>query len=283
MPVHDWTRVPAGIFHDFHLEWIAAVKHKLNRVLTGSEYYALAEQWAGGWGPDVVTLQRPEAPNVPPSGQHPSTGTGRRQPQPARGDDPRPGQKSGGIVALEEPSREPTVLAISDFPPRLRFHIVDERKWYLGKQKTVTVRHVSDHGVVAVFELLSPGNKSSQGDLDDLVRKARDLLTARIHFSLVDLFPPTRRDPQGIHPLIWGDDNQPFPFDPAKPLTCASYRAGPVPEAFVEPVGVGDALPELPIFLKGDEYVPLVLEDAYQAAFAEVPAVWRDALVSMPA
>ncbi len=45
----------------------------------------------------------------------------------------------------------------------------------------------------------------------------------------------------------------------------------------MEPVGVGDALPELPIFLKGDEYVPLALEDTYQAAFAEVPAVWRSA------
>ncbi len=62
MPVHDWTRVPAGILHDFHLEWIATVKHALNRVLTGSEYYALAEQWAGGWGPDILTLQRPECP-----------------------------------------------------------------------------------------------------------------------------------------------------------------------------------------------------------------------------
>src|SRR5208337_5053320 len=24
MPVHDWTRVSAGIFHHFHLEWIGA-------------------------------------------------------------------------------------------------------------------------------------------------------------------------------------------------------------------------------------------------------------------
>ncbi len=26
MPVHDWTRVEAGIFHDFHHAWIEEIK-----------------------------------------------------------------------------------------------------------------------------------------------------------------------------------------------------------------------------------------------------------------
>ena len=30
MPAHDWTRVVAGIFHDFHLGWIQAIKIALN-------------------------------------------------------------------------------------------------------------------------------------------------------------------------------------------------------------------------------------------------------------
>jgi hypothetical protein len=25
MPIHDWTKVDAGIFHAFHLHWIAAI------------------------------------------------------------------------------------------------------------------------------------------------------------------------------------------------------------------------------------------------------------------
>src|SRR5262249_50628681 len=68
--------------------------------------------------------------------------------------------------------------------------------------------------------------------------------------------------------------------DPAKPLTCASYRAGPLAEAFVEPVSVGDRLPDLPVFLVADEYVPVPLETTYQAAFEAVPDFWREALTS---
>jgi len=26
MPIHDWTRVDAGLFHDFHHEWISTTK-----------------------------------------------------------------------------------------------------------------------------------------------------------------------------------------------------------------------------------------------------------------
>ena len=48
MPIHDWTRVDAGIFHDFHHAWIEENKRALNRSLKGTDYYALAEQIAGG-------------------------------------------------------------------------------------------------------------------------------------------------------------------------------------------------------------------------------------------
>lgn len=30
MPVHDWTRVEAGIFHAFHHRWISAISDALN-------------------------------------------------------------------------------------------------------------------------------------------------------------------------------------------------------------------------------------------------------------
>ena len=57
MPIHDWTRVPAGIFHDFHHGWITAIRNALNAGLLPPDYYALAEQFAAGFGPDVLTLQ----------------------------------------------------------------------------------------------------------------------------------------------------------------------------------------------------------------------------------
>ena len=54
MPMHDWTRVEAGIYHDFHHEWISEIKRALNRGLLPEDYYALAEQQAAGFGPDVL-------------------------------------------------------------------------------------------------------------------------------------------------------------------------------------------------------------------------------------
>lgn len=67
MPMHDWTRVDAGIFHDFHHEWISEIKRALNSVLP-SDYYALAEQQAAGFGPDVLTLQERGDPGAAPAG-----------------------------------------------------------------------------------------------------------------------------------------------------------------------------------------------------------------------
>jgi hypothetical protein len=59
MPIHDWTRVDAGIFHDFHHSWIEEIKRALNRGLLPAEYYALAEQITSNLGPDVLTLHYP--------------------------------------------------------------------------------------------------------------------------------------------------------------------------------------------------------------------------------
>ena len=57
MPIHDWTRVESGIFHDFHGYWIQLIKAALNAGLLPPEYYALAEQVAVGVQPDVIALK----------------------------------------------------------------------------------------------------------------------------------------------------------------------------------------------------------------------------------
>src|SRR5687768_7449194 len=45
MPIHDWTRVDAGLFHAFRLQWSCAITDALNSELLPSDYYALAEPW----------------------------------------------------------------------------------------------------------------------------------------------------------------------------------------------------------------------------------------------
>ena len=62
MPVHDWTRVEAGIFHDFHTVWIGHLRTALNEGLLPKGYYALVEQHAGHTITDVLTLHASPVP-----------------------------------------------------------------------------------------------------------------------------------------------------------------------------------------------------------------------------
>jgi hypothetical protein len=255
MPIHDWTGVNARIFHAFHLSWIDEISRALNRGLLPRDYYALPEQIAGGVVPDVLTLRRP-APG-PPAARSPKA-------QPQRG--------SGGGMAVRTAR------------PKARFYIPDAPKWYANLQRAVVVRHVSEHRPVAVLEIVSPGNKDSRTSLVDFVDKTRILLAGGVHVSLLDLFPPARRDPQGIHSEVWGEgDGKAFCFDPLKPLTCAAYIGGGEPQAFVEPVAAGDVLPDLPLFLTAGEYVGTPLEATYGAAFDAFPEYWRGVLTQAQA
>ena len=63
-----------------------------------------------------------------------------------------------------------------------------------------------------------------------------------------------------------------FAPPPDKPLMLASYDAGAERVAYVETVGVGDALPDMPIFLKPGHYVLAPLEATYRATWQVFPA-----------
>ncbi|MBX9679801.1 MAG: hypothetical protein K2X38_13645 [Gemmataceae bacterium] len=60
MPIHDWTRVSAGTWHDFHVAWIAELRNVLNERVLPAGYYAQAEQMVGAMGPDVLALETDE-------------------------------------------------------------------------------------------------------------------------------------------------------------------------------------------------------------------------------
>lgn len=109
--------------------------------------------------------------------------------------------------------------------------------------------------------------------------KTCDLLEHKIHLLILDLFPPTRRDPQGIHAAIWRElvEDASLP-SPDKPLTLAAYESSLVIRAFVEPVAVGDALPDIPLILEPGWAVNVPLERTYDAAWQAVPRRWRNVL-----
>lgn len=244
MPIHDWTRVKAGVFHAFHHSWIEELSRALNRGLLPPQYYALPEQFTSGFGPDVLTLEENPAAQdrVERLGNTPST-------------------DSGG-VALARPKLKP--VAETDL------------QFYRQKAKVVAVRHASDDGLVAVIEVMSRGNKSSEKSLQKFLDKAAALLDNQVHLLTIDLHPRTSRDPNGIHARIWEEiagESYEAPTD--KPLTLASYESDATVRAYVVHVAVGDILADMPLFLKPDSAIDAPLEKTYQLAFAEIPNRWK--------
>src|SRR4051794_41583547 len=105
MPMNDWTRVDDGTYHDFHTGWIAELRKVLNRGTLPKGYYALGEQQAGGYGPDVLTLRRPES-----------------------GDPDR--EDAGGIGVAAD-------------PPRVELTTTSELKAHTDRRRTLVIRHRS--------------------------------------------------------------------------------------------------------------------------------------------
>jgi hypothetical protein len=243
MPIHDWTMVDAGIYHDFHTTWIPALKVALNKGILPPDYYALAEQTTADIGPDVLTLH------------------------------------ANGQVGAEATIEGSGTTAVAVAPPRVRFTAQTEIDYYTQKRRSLVIRHSSDDRIVAIIEIMSPGDKSNRRDFRAFLDKAIGALLHGYQLLIVDLFPLTSRDPQGIHGAIWSeiaDDSYRAPAD--KPLTLAAYSAGLTKRAYVEPVEVGDALPDMPLFLEPSSYVSVPLEKTYQAAWDGVPRRWQKVL-----
>jgi hypothetical protein len=244
MPIHDWTRVPAGIFHDFHQVWTIEIRHKLNSGVLPKGYYALVEQTAGGPRPDVVALERHED-----------------------FDDPDDSSGSGAAVASQ------TALLATESPPKVRYSSDDEPLLYAAKANRVAIRHVSGDRVVAFIEIVSAGNKQTAPAVKQFIDKLADTLIAGCHLLVVDLHPPGKHDPAGLPALFWSAAAP--EATPSEPLSAASYRAGSQPGAYFELPAVGAVLPDMPLFLTSERYINVPLASTYEAAWRGVPERWQ--------
>jgi hypothetical protein len=241
MPVHDWTRVDDGTFHSFHNGWIAHLSESLNAGLLPKGYYSLAEQHALHYVADVLTLRTKEE-------------SGDRGP-------------AGGVSVLEAP---PKVSQRQSMQPP-----------YEMLRRTLTIRRTTNHRIVALIEIISPGNKRSRQKVQEFVDKATDALRHGIHLLVVDILPPTRIAPRGIHGAIWRrwyDEDFPLPKD--QPFTLSAYqshRFEPV-EAWYEHLAVGDTMTDMPLFLREEAYINVPLQAAYNRAFRGIPEIFRAVL-----
>lgn len=242
MPMHDWTRVKAGTYHNFHVLWMSNITNRLNGGLLPAGFFAMAEQVIGQPEADVVTLQ-----------------TGAR---------PKPPFASNGGVAIA-PVR-PKTRFILPFPP--------EKERYARKANRIAIHHELGE-VVAVIEIVSPGNKDRKHSLQTFVTKALDLLQQQVNLLIIDPFPPGAHDPNGIHAAIWSElTDTPFELPTDKQLTLAAYQVEPIKTAYVETIAVGDRLPDMPLFLYDEYGIDVPLEDTYQTTWNVLPVEIRQLL-----
>ncbi len=129
--------------------------------------------------------------------------------------------------------------------------------------------------LVGVVEIVSPGNKETLASHESLVESVVGFLKAGVHVLVVDLFLSSPK----LHNIIldrFGRASSDLPPG----MLLASYRAkGPADddttEAFLEPLGVGAPIPDMPAFLEPDFYVQVPLEATYSKAWDSCPKDMR--------
>jgi hypothetical protein len=240
MPMHDWKRVPATIYHHFHQQWTISICNALNVGLLPRGYSALVEQYSSGLDSDELAVQR------------------RTQ---------RPSAARVRTTTLETPHTRMTVR-----PREARLHERANRvvvRHHLGDVvcaiELVSPGNKADK--IAVREFVAKAV--------DFFRRGVNLLVVdpfppgpqdpqTLHRLIWDEF----------------DEGVSFELPADEPFLLASYRAAAplvdfTPEAFIEPLRVGAELPDVPAWLDTDLYVNVPLERTYRAAWDVCPADFR--------
>jgi hypothetical protein len=213
-------------------------------------YYALSEQVATRMQTDLLTLR-------------------------AQARDPARPNTNGALAVAEAPP--PVGLSVRPDPKR-------KPRRPVRRGRHLVLRHVSGHQVVALVEIVSPSNKDRAAHVRELAEKVARSLEAGVHVLLLDLLPPTQRDPGGMHAAVWRwFDTAPYEPPADRPLTLVSYAwDGEEPKAYLEPVAVGTPLIDMPLFLTAEHYVNAPLESTYREAYQGMPEYWRNVIEQEP-
>jgi hypothetical protein len=205
-------------------------------------YYAMAEQVPEGPIPDVVALE-------------------------ARGAD----------EAMHYPATpDDRALAVLEHPPKVRFTDEQERDIYAQSADRVAIRHASGDQIVAFIEILSPGNKHTPYALQKFIEKLNEALDQGIHLLVIDILPPGKHEPRGLHAALWElRSGETHGVTPAEPLGLSAYRVDDVPRGYFERIAVGQPIPDMPVFLTPIHYVNVPLELTYNEAYRGVPERWK--------
>ncbi len=247
MPIHDWTRIFAGGFHHFHQAWVLRISDQLNRDVLPDGYFAAAEQSAGGPFPDVVALEMDvREPGSSNESEFPHV------------------SYSGGV-------------AIANAPPNVRFSFHSDVVQYAKKTDRVAVRNVSGNKVVAIIEVVSPGNKHSGLAFRRFREKIQFLIEQGIQILIIDLFPPGTFDPDGLPRGLQIESESVVPKTTVEePLSLISLQVSDHVSGFVEFSAVGKDVPTMPLFLNSERYVNVPLNRSYAEAWDSLPRPWQE-------
>jgi hypothetical protein len=113
-------------------------------------YYALVEQIGQSVLPDALTLAKLEP-----------------------GDDEPGAADAGGVV-----TRAPPRASISER--------ISEAMILAAKRRQMVIRHSSDDRIVALLELVSPGNKEKRSAVEDFVDKAVATIEQEYHLLVLE-------------------------------------------------------------------------------------------------
>src|SRR5262249_51556049 len=155
MPLHDWSRTPAGLYHVFHQLWSITLMTTLNAGRLPAGFTAIIEQKTGPKEGDVIAVDQRATPKAPIT-------------------------PAGGVITKDRPTTR--IVRRSD------------GRRYAAKANRVVVQHHLGN-MVAVIELVSPGNKDSERAFQLFVTKIGDYIERGVHVLVLDPFPPTARDP----------------------------------------------------------------------------------------
>ncbi len=130
-----------------------------------------------------------------------------------------------------------------------------------------------------MIEVVSPGHTESAAAFEKFTGTCRDFIGRGIHLLVVDPFPSSQFNPHGAHRAIWdstGGPQREFGMPALGGRLAVAYEADRGNRAaHVQPLAVGTAIPDMPLYLGGDDHVMVPLEAAYQSNWTVTAAALR--------
>ena len=239
MPLRDHFHPPLSEtrhWEDIHSGWTVEIKRTLNRRILPPGYFAEAQVHVGTFlEVDVATFEQGSSEHEPVSG-------------------------NGGVAVAVETWAPPvtTLVMPAVFPDDIEVQV------YSTSGGT---------NLVAAIELIGPGNKDRRETRRAFAAKCASYLQRGIGLVIVDVVTERLAN---LHNELIDLLEQPetFRFADETLLYAASYRpsrrtTGDQIEMWLNPLGVGQTLPTVPLALRGAATVPVDLEATYTEALRD--------------